>query len=242
MRPGLGRLTSPRPDLGRLIRRLPARAGVTAGYVVAFVVTTLIFRGLSTSGRATWLAWSSTNLVNLRDHPLSALAVSGLFTEGSLASWLLTALVGLGVTNRSLGNWRTATLVVSAHVVGTLISQGILAYLIAGGRAPASDRYIIDVGPSYVVACALVAGSLYGLGVERLAALVGFILFAPHAFLGLPTLEVASVGHLCSVVIGAGLGWPLWRSARTRRVVPSRLDVNVDLPGSPDPAPSGEVC
>jgi hypothetical protein len=204
-----------RPGAGRLIRQLPARAGVTIGYVAAFVVTTLIFRGLPADGRRAWLAWTSTNLVNLPDHPLPALVASGLFTEGSLASWTLTALVGLGVTNWALGNWRTAVLIASAHVGGTLISQGILAYRIAAGHAPAGDRYIIDVGPSYVVACALVAGAVYGLGVQRLPAIGGFALFAPTSFLGLPTLEVASVGHLCSVVIAVVLGWPLWRSARS---------------------------
>jgi hypothetical protein len=205
-----------RPGFGRLIRQLPARAGVTIGYVVVFVVTTLFFRGLPPDARRTWLEWTSTNLVNLHDHPLPALVVSGLFTEGSLASWGLTALVGLGVTNRALGNWRTAVLVLSAHVGGTLISQGLLAYRIAGGQAPVSDRYITDVGPSYVVACALVAGAVYGIGVQRLPAVVGFALFAPNSFLGLPTLEVASVGHLCSVVIAVVVGWPLCRSARRR--------------------------
>ncbi|MCW2642344.1 MAG: hypothetical protein JWP76_4650 [Dactylosporangium sp.] len=223
-----------RPDPGRLIRQLPVRAGVTIGYVAVFIVTTLFFRALPTDGRKAWLEWTSTNLVNLRDHPVSALVASGLFTEGSLASWALTALVGLGVTNWALGNWRTAALIVSAHVGGTLISQGLLAYRIAGGHAPASDRYIIDVGPSYVVACALVAGAVYGLGVQRLPAVGGFALFAPNSFLGLPTLQVASVGHLCSVVIALVLGWPLWRSARSRseRRAAGPVDQSgVDAPG-----------
>jgi hypothetical protein len=231
-----------RPGLGRLIRQLPVRAGVTIGYVTTFVVTTLLFRGLPVDGRKAWLAWTSTNLVNLRDHPLPALVTSGLFTEGSLASWVLTALVGLGVTNWALGNRRTAALVVSAHVGGTLISQGVLAYRIAGGQAPASDRYIVDVGPSYVVACALVAGAIYGLGVQRLAAVGGFALFAPNSFLGLPTLQVAAVGHLCSVVIAVALGWPLWRSARSRAPRRSAAGAGVDLRLRPARASSGKVC
>jgi hypothetical protein len=221
-----------------LIRRLPARAGVTVGYVVAFGATTLVFRVLAPASRAAWLGWASTNLVNLRDHPLPALVVSGLFTEGSLASWALTALVGLGVTNWALGNWRTLTLVLTAHVGGTLISQGILAYRIAGGQAPTTDRSIVDVGPSYVVACALVAGALYGLGWWRLPALGGFALLAPHLLLGLPALDVSSVGHLCSVVIGTVLGWPLWRSARSARDRRASELAAVDLPAAPGAGPA----
>ncbi|HEV7899270.1 MAG TPA: rhomboid-like protein [Planosporangium sp.] len=216
-----------RPGPGRLIRQLPARTGVTIGYVVAFVATTLFFRTLPPAARTAWLGWTSTNLVNLHDHPLPALVVSGLFTEGGLTSWVLTAIIGLGVTNWALGNWRTATLVVGAHVGGTLISQGILAYRITAGLAPASDRYIIDVGPSYVVACALAAGAVYGLGAQRLPAVGGFALFAPNSFLGLPTLQVASVGHLCSVIIAVVAGWPLWRSAR------ARMDRRAAGPASP---------
>jgi hypothetical protein len=206
---------------------LPARAGVTAGYVVAFAATTLSVRTLPTPARTAWLEWTSTNLGNLRDHPLPALVLSGLFTEGSLTTWLLTALIGLGVTNRALGNWRTAALLVSAHVGGTLISQGILAYRIVAGQVPAGDRYMIDVGPSYVVACALAAGAVYGLGLQRLPALAGFALFAADAFHGLSTLEVAAIGHLCSVVIAVVVGWPLWRSAR------SRMDRRAALPVAP---------
>lgn len=219
------------PSLGgpvRLVRQVPARAGVAVAYVVALVATTLAFRARSPGGRRAWLEWSSTNLVNLHDHPLPALVVSGLFTEGSLAGWVLSALVGLGVTNWALGNWRTAVLVAAAHVGGTLVSQGVLAYRIAGGRAPAGDRYIVDVGPSYVVAGALVAGAVYGIGAQRLPAAAGFALFAPNAFLGLPGLDVPSVGHLSAVLIAVAVGWPLWRSVRPRRPVRPRTPVRLD--------------
>jgi hypothetical protein len=195
-----------------------ARLGVAVGYTVAFVVTSLVFRTRSAAGRAAWLEWTSTNLVNLRHHPVGALVTSAFFAEDSLLSWAALALVGLGVVNWSLGNWRTAVLVTTAHVVGTLISEGILAYRIVAGAAPASDRYIVDVGPSYIVACALVAGVAYGTRAWRLLAAIGFALLLPSLFGGLTRLEVSAVGHLCSIVIALLLGWPLWRSARGRRV------------------------
>jgi hypothetical protein len=110
-------------------------------------------------------------------------------------------------------------------VVGTLVSQGILAYRVHSGAAPASDRYLIDVGASYVVVCALAAGIAYGTWLGRVLSAVGFLLVSPNLFGGLPSLEVSSVGHVCAILVALGLGWPLWRSARRARAastVPER--------------------
>jgi hypothetical protein len=200
--------------------RVLRRFGTTIGYTVAFVVTDLVFLTRSAADRAAWLDWTSTNLANLAHHPVSALVTSAFFAEGAMLSWVALALVGLGVVNWSLGNWRTAVLVTAAHVVGTLVSEGILGYRIAAGHAPVTDRHIVDVGPSYVVAGALVAGIAYGPAAWRLLAGVGFLLLLPSMFDGLASFEVAAVGHLCSITIGLLLGWPLWRSARARSTRP----------------------
>jgi hypothetical protein len=193
------------------------RLGVALTYTIAFVLIDLIFRTRSAAGRAAWLEGASTNLANLAHNPVGALVASAFFAEGGLLSWAVLAFVGLGVVNWSLGNWRTAVLVGTAHVVGTLVSEGILWYRIEAGYESADQWYIVDVGPSYVVACALVAGIAYGPGAWRLLAAVGFVLVLPSLFGGLSTLEVSSVGHLCSVVIGLLLGWLLWRFAPPSR-------------------------
>jgi hypothetical protein len=192
------------------------RLGVALAYTIGFVLVDLIFRTRSAAGRAAWLDGASTNLANLAHNPIGTLVASAFFAEGGLVSWAVLALVGLGVVNWSLGNWRTAVLVGTAHVVGTLVSEGILWYRMEAGYESADQWYIVDVGPSYVVACALVAGIAYGPRAWRLLAALGFVLVLPSLFGGLSTLEVSSVGHLCSVVIGLLLGWPLWRSASRR--------------------------
>jgi hypothetical protein len=192
------------------------RLGVAVAYTTAFVVVDLIFRTRSATGQAAWLDWASTNLANLPHHPVGSLVVSAFIAEGDLWQWAALALVGLGVVNWSLGNWRTAVLVTTAHVVGTLISQAILWYRIGAGYEPVDQRHIIDVGPSYVVACALVAGIAYGPRAWRLLAGLGFVLLLPSLFGGLGTLEVAAVGHVCSLLIGVLLGWPLWRGSSRR--------------------------
>jgi hypothetical protein len=216
--------------VGRVtVSRVAARRwGVAVGYTAVFAVTTAVYLSRSAATRRAWSAWTSTNLVNLRHHPVAAMVTSGLFSDGDLVAWTVLALVGLGVVNWSLGNWRTALLVVAAHVGGTLVSQGILAYRIASGAAPDGDRLLIDVGPSYVVACALVAGALWGAGWSRLAAAIGFALLAPSLFGGLPGLDVAAVGHVCAVLTAVVLGWPLWRAARRRVGI---ADPNFRAPG-----------
>jgi hypothetical protein len=204
-----------------------ARLGVAVGYTVAFVVIDLVFRTRSPASRAAWLDWTSTNLVNLRDHPIGALVTSAFFAEGGLVSWTATALVGLGVVNWALGNWRTAVLVTTAHVIGTLVSEGVLAYRIAAGHAPVTDRHIVDVGPSYVVVCAMLAGAVYGRGAGRLLAGAGFVVLLPSMFSGLTTLDVAPIGHLCSIAIAFLLGWPLWHSSRKAPVVATPAPVDL---------------
>jgi hypothetical protein len=194
------------------------RLAVAVGYPLVLAVTTLIFRTRPPEVRDGWLAWTSTNLANLGRHPVAAMVTSGLFAEGELLAWVVLALVGLGAVCWSLGGRRTVLLVTAAHVIGTLISEGILAWRIRAGDEPASARLIVDVGPSYVVVGALVAGAIFGARWWRLAALVGLAVLLPTIFAGLPDLEVPAVGHLCAAIVGGLLGWVLWHRRRLATV------------------------
>ena len=190
------------------------RLTVAAGYSLVLAVSTVIFHTRGAGTRQAWLTWTSTNLDNLTRHPIAAMVTSGLFAEGGVLAWTILSLVGLGAVSWTFGNRRTLLLVAVAHVIGTLVSEGILAWRIAAGQEPASARFIVDVGPSYVVVCALVAGACFGARWWRLAALVGFALMAPTLFSGLTDFDVSAVGHTCAAAIGALLGWLLWRRGR----------------------------
>jgi hypothetical protein len=192
-------------------------------FAAAVVYSTLLAAGgiaLSTiSGptRDRWLDWASTNLVNLRHHPVSALVVSAFLAEDDRLAWVLLALVSLGATGWALGAWRTATLVGTAHVVGTLVSEGVLWARINAGAVPVAQERTRDVGPSYVVICALVAGLVYAPWIGRALCAIGFVLVAPGSFSGLPHLELATMGHTCALLIAIGFGWVLRRSRRSTR-------------------------
>jgi hypothetical protein len=99
-------------------------------------------------------------------------------------------------------------------VIGTLFSEGITGYRLFRGLLPAPDRYLIDVGPSYVVVSATVVALLYGSRPARGAAALNLVLLvvAGNIFGGLSQLSVPAVGHVTAMVVAAVAGSLLvWR-------------------------------
>jgi hypothetical protein len=187
------------------------RTGVGIGFAGALALVGYLTHGQPPPARTGWLGWASTSLANLTDHPVSALVASAFVGPEHPGTWCVLALVALTTISWTLGAWRAALLVITAHVLGTYASEGILAVQIRTGAAPASQFWLIDVGPSYVVVAALVAGAGYGRWPGRLLCVVGFALVAPGLFGGLSRLEVAAVGHLCSMIVALATGWVLRR-------------------------------
>jgi len=138
------------------------RFGVAVGYTLALATGTALLHAQPRTTRDAWLDLASTNLANATDHPFSTLLVSALFTDGDVRGWLVLSLVGLGTVGWRFGAWRTLTLVVAAHVLGTVISEGVVGIRIATGALPASAAHLRDICPSYVVVAALVAGIAFG--------------------------------------------------------------------------------
>ena len=95
--------------------------------------------------------------------------------------------------------------------------------------ASAADRYIIDVGPSYVVVSAIVVALLYGSWLARAAAALDLALLVVvgNIFGGLSDLDVAAVGHVTAMTVAAALGSVLVCSraggsaCRSARTLPS---------------------
>ncbi len=162
-----------------------------------------------------WRVCASTNLDNLRHHPVAAIAVSPFLADGYSWLWIGLSLIGLVAAGRVLGNFRAAILALVAHVLATLVSEGILAARIAAGSVSPEARHVIDIGPSYVTVAALVAAIAYGTWPGRLLSAAGFAIVAPYLFAGLQDWGVAEAGHTCAVIIGLVLGY-LLRNSRTK--------------------------
>lgn len=176
-------------------------------YPVALLTASLAVAARAEDDRHATLLWASTNLENLADHPLRALVLSAFLTDGDAVAWTVLAAVGLAGVAAATGPWRAVLVAVAAHVLGTAVSEGTLGVRIARGLAPAAERGILDVGPSFVVVGVLVATVVAGSRWWwRVAALVGFALAAPSLFDGLLDGDVAALGHVTALVAGLGAG------------------------------------
>jgi len=190
---------------------------------------------LTPPAQATLTAWASTNVANLEHEPVGPLVLSAFVGPGSVLIWpALIALAAFGA-NRALGNARTALVCTAGHVIGSLVSEGIVAYRVDAGQLPVRSRHLTDVGPSYMVVSAIVIAAVYGTWLARAAAGVDFavLVIGGHIFAGLSHLDVSAVGHLTALVtVAAAVTLPLARRHRP----PSEA-----LP-EPAPAGSGAQC
>ena len=173
-------------------------------YLGCYLVTEAVYVLLNPHAQAVLTAWASTNVANL-EREAGPLVLSAFVGPGDFLVWpVLIALAVFGA-NRALGNARTALICVAGQVVGTLVSEGIVAYRVQAGQLPAADRYLTDVGPSYVVVSAIVIAVVCGTWLARVVAALDFavLVFGGHIFSGLSHLDVSAVGHLTALLTAA---------------------------------------
>jgi hypothetical protein len=184
------------------------RYAVAWAYLGCFAVVQVVYALLDPRAQASFVAWASTNVANLSRDPVGCLVVSAFVTGGSAwgaVVWLPVIALGMFGANRALGNWRLALVCAAGHVVGTLVSEGIVARRVASGVLPPSHRYLTDVGPSYIVVSAVIVALLCASHVWRVLAAVDLLFLAGVAqiFAGLSQLDVAAVGHLTAIITAA---------------------------------------
>ena len=229
------------------MRRLAPRV-IFARYAVAwiflgiFVLTDLVYSVRPSHDRAATASWASTSVDNLHHHPVGALISSAFIPQDAAGAWPLLIALALFGANRALGNWRTAVVCAAGQVIGTLVSEGIVAYRVTRGLLPAADRYLIDVGPSYVVMSAIVIALLLGSWPARAAALADLVLLVAvgNVFGGLSKLQVSAVGHVAAMVVAAiGTGAVVWLRQRRRAAARGQpfIQAERDTPAGQDSPP-----
>lgn len=181
------------------------RYAVALAYLGCFVVTGVVYSLLAPAAQVRFTAWASTSVANLEHEPVLPLLVSAFVAPGYEATWPVLIALALFGANRALGNGRTALVLLAGHVIGTLVSEGIVAYRVDAGQLPVASRHLTDVGPSYLVVAAVVVALVFGSWLARaLAAADLVILVFPGAiFGGLSQLDVAAVGHLTALLTAA---------------------------------------
>ena len=190
------------------------RYAFAGAFLICFVVTGLVYALLEPGAQYTLVAWASTNVANLEHEPVLPLLLSAFVVPGYLGTWPVLIALALFGANRAVGNVRIALVCLAAHVIGTLVSEGIVAYRVDAGQLPAASRHLTDVGPSYVVVAAAVIAlacggsrqaSSAGTWLARALAAVALVIlvFPGDIFGGLSQLDVAAVGHLTAMLTAA---------------------------------------
>jgi len=208
------------------------RCAFAWAYLGCYLAAELDWVLLTPRAQATLTAWASTNVANLEHEPIGPLVLSAFVGPGYLLVWpVLIALAVFGA-NRAFGNSRTALICVAGQVIGSLLSEGIVAYRVDVGQLPVTDRYLTDVGPSYVVVSAIVIAVVCGTWLARATAALDFavLVVGGHIFGGLSRLDVSAVGHLTALTTAAAA--VMLTVARQRRTVPEAV---------PEPARTGQV-
>jgi hypothetical protein len=201
--------------LGRAVFR---RYAFAWAYLGCYLAAELVWVHLTPHAQATLTAWASTNVANLEHEPFGPLIASAFVGPGYLLVWPVLIALALFGADRALGNARTALICVAGHVIGSLVSEGIVAYRVDVGQLPVAERHLTDVGPSYVVVSAIVIALICGTWLVRAAAALDFtvLVVGGHIFAGLSHLDVAAVGHLTAMVTAAaGVALILARRGRT---------------------------
>jgi len=207
------------------VRVLLRRYGFAVAYLAGFVAAEFAYTLLDPGAQARLIAWASTNVANLEHEPVGPLLVSAFVTPRFFVAWPVLMGLALFGANRALGNARTALVCLAGHVIGSLVSEGILAYRIDAGQIAAANRHITDVGPSYVVLSAIVIALACGGRLTRTLAAVALVVlvFPGQIFGGLSQLDVAAVGHLTAALTAAGAtALILSRQRRSQRRHPAR--------------------
>ena len=112
----------------------PALRGVFVRYAVAWFylagvsAAELGYVLLPQPDRAELLRWASTSVHNLTHYPAACLIASAFFPTSYLLAWpALIALALFGAVS-VLGTWRAAVTCAAGQILGTVVSEGIIAY------------------------------------------------------------------------------------------------------------------
>lgn len=187
------------------VRRWPIAATI---YATALVAAYAWWMLQTPHQRSAILVASSTDLANLQHVPWLVLPASSLWSGNPIGYWVVATLLCLGALELMRGPVRTVLTGGVAHVVGTLVSEGVVAIRIACGELSESARHLLDVGPSYVVAAcaAAVVTSSRAPRMLRVGCALTMVPLAIEALDLTEASQVAAVGHAVAIVVGAWMG------------------------------------
>ena len=191
--------------LGLAVWHFVSGAPLTYGWLVVLMITTIIQHRLTGTKLHAVLLHRSTNIHALGTDPLDVLFSSLLWIDGkSLEPYLLLFTLFLAPAEHWLGHLRWLTVGLTAHILATYISEGILYYAIE--EHDASQRLVLarDIGVSYFLV-GLIAVLTYHIARPWRWVYLGvlFVIFAfPLLTMDHVELNFTAIGHFASFLIG----------------------------------------
>ncbi|MFF0388604.1 rhomboid-like protein [Kitasatospora sp. NPDC004615] len=196
--------------VGRWIGRSPG----TYVWLLLLAVTSFVVGQKDPAALHYFLQKRSTNIDQLTSHPVHVLVASLIWTEQA-NFWFYFVMFHIFhvPAERWLGTRRWLTVALTAHVLATFISQGVVAWGVHHQVLPMNMANTVDVGVSYALAG--VQGVLtWGLaGWWRWVYGCGLVVFYLVPLLISHTFT--DLGHFCAVLIGLAFrpitrGRPVW--------------------------------
>ncbi len=175
---------------------------LAAGFALGLAVTAAVMAVLPNDDQLSIARAASTNITHLAIDPLFVLPASAFVDLGNVWLWVLLTLILLGGLERKLGPGRALLIGFGAHVVATLISEGMLLMQIAWHAQPRTEVDVLDVGPSYVILAVMAACFVLGSWKLRLAAVLSGAIVIPGLLIGVDSFDMSAVGHLSSLLLG----------------------------------------
>ncbi|MHA6762879.1 rhomboid-like protein [Streptacidiphilus sp. PAMC 29251] len=205
---------------GALVRYVGAAPG-TFVWLLVLALNTFALVHMSPRVREYFLFTHSTNLDQLRHHPIKVLVTSAFLTEKpSFLLWFPVFNLFHVPAERWLGTRRWLIVVVTAHVGATLVSEGAVDLMIRAGALPHRTAYALDIGVSYAL-----AGSIGVLTWFLARPLRWYYLGAATCFFLLllaSDRDFTNLGHLTAFLIGVGC-YPVTRGVPGGGWTPRRL-------------------
>ncbi|MFJ6658803.1 rhomboid-like protein [Streptomyces sp. NPDC091377] len=186
---------------GRAVAGYVRAAPGTYIWLAALLVTTVLLHHMSSDFENDFLRQRSTNIHELTTNPIRVLISSAFWIDGG--GWLSYAVlysVFHAQAERWLGTARWLLVALTAHVLATYMSEGVLAWGIRHGLAPHSAVNTLDVGVSYALAGVVAVLTYRIVAPWRYVYLAGVLaVYVPPLFTG---RTFTDVGHFTAVLIG----------------------------------------
>ena len=209
-------------------------APLTYTWLLALAITTLI--QIFAPGRQLhhWLLHHSTNIRALGTDPLDVLFSSLLWIDGkNLEPYLLLFTLFLAPAEHWLGQLRWLTVGLTAHILATYISEGILYFVIEEHEA--SERLVKanDIGVSYFLVGVMAVLAYHIARPWRWVYLgVLFLIFGvPLLKMDRHEFDFTAIGHFAAILIGLCF-YPMARERKRPPWNPARLKTAFRRPRS----------